>query len=481
MAPISLNNPQSLVIEFSQAGATETQAYFSFGFAPEQPALGEPGKNTGDILLIKNGASNMVQVSLGTKTKCTTETFRKAGGLAGKWLMANPVATIRLSADVIRVYEISDALQAFLEGLRLGSYQYNSYKKVDQPVSITVQVADEGKPDETQVLINRVMVITDAVLLAREWAHEPANVINPVSLAESVEIIAEQAGLKCLILDDQDLEALKAGAILAVGRGSKNPPRMIILEYSHNDVPPGAKPVVLVGKAITFDTGGYSLKGVENIQGMKYDKCGGISVLSILYAASQLHINTPLIGVIAAAENMVSSDAYRPDDIITSLSGKTIEIISTDAEGRLVLADALTYTQRIFQPRAIIDIATLTGGVVTALGRVRAGIMGNNQELIDSLIRAGDETMERLWQLPLDDDYFPQTKGEDADLKNSGGREGQSIMGGIFLKQFVDNAIPWAHLDIAGVADMPKDGPYQPKGATGFGVRLLLKYLEKAT
>ena len=478
MAPISLNIPQSLVIEFSQTGTNDTHAYFSFGFAPAQPAMGEPGKTPGEILLIKYGASNMVQVSLGPKDKCTTETFRKAGGLAGKWLMSNPVPLIILSTSAFNEFDTPFALQAFLEGLRLGSYQYHAHKKVDQVPSVIVQVVDERTPDATLLLVNRVMVITEAVLLARQWAHEPANVINPVTLAEGAEIVAERAGLKCLILDDQDLEALKAGAILAVGRGSKTPPRMIILEYSRSDIPAGTKPIVLVGKAITFDSGGYSLKGVENIQGMKYDKCGGVSVLSIMYAASQLHINTPIIGVIAAAENMISSEAYRPDDIITSLAGKTIEIISTDAEGRLVLADALTYTQRIFQPRAIIDMATLTGGVVTALGRVRAGVMGNNQDLINALIQAGDNTMERLWQLPLDDEYFPQTKGDDADLKNSGGREGQSIMGGIFLKQFVDNAVPWAHIDIAGVADMPKDGPYQPKGATGFGVRLLLNYLE---
>lgn len=478
MTPINLTIPQNLVIEFNKDSSNLPPVSFRFGFAPGQPSLGEPGKNAGDILLIKENGVSVLQVSLGAREKCSSETFRKAGGLVGKWLRNNPVTNIHLSGDIVREVLIPDALPAFLEGLRLGSYQYIARKKADPPQTITVTVTDAGEPDATENMINKVMVVTDAVLMSREWAHEPANVINPVTLAESADIIAQQSGLKCLILDDQDLEALQAGAILAVGRGSKTPPRMIILEYSGNDSPPGAKPIVLVGKAITFDTGGYSLKGVDNIQGMKYDKSGGVSVLSILYAASQLRIRTPLIGIIAAAENMISSDSYRPDDILTSLSGKTIEIVSTDAEGRLVLADALTYTQRIFRPRAIVDIATLTGGVVVALGRLRAGIMGNNQDLIDALIDAGDKTMERLWQLPLDDDYFPQTKGDDADLKNSGGREGSSIMGGIFLKQFVDDSVPWAHLDIAGVADSPKDAPYAPKGATGFGVRLLLKYLE---
>jgi leucyl aminopeptidase len=181
--------------------------------------------------------------------------------------------------------------------------------------------------------------------------------------------------------------------------------------------------------------------------------------------------------VIAAAENMVSQFAYRPDDIITTLSKKTVEIVSTDAEGRLVLADALTYAQQHYQPKEIIDLATLTGGVVVALGRVRAGLMTNRSDLANALIASGERTWERLWQLPLDDEYLQATKGDDADLKNSGGREGHAILGGIFLKQFVDDSIPWAHLDIAGLADSPKDLPYSPKGATGFGVRLLIDYL----
>ncbi len=238
-------------------------------------------------------------------------------------------------------------------------------------------------------------------------------------------------------------------------------------------------PTVLVGKAITFDTGGYSIKGKDGIVGMKYDKCGGVTVLAALQAAAALKLPAPLVGIIAAAENMVSAQAYRPDDIITSLSGKTIEIVSTDAEGRLVLADALTYAQQNYQPRAIIDLATLTGGVVMALGRARAGLMSNNDELAMALYQAGEDTGERLWRLPLDEAFSQAMQGEDADLRNSGGREGHAILGGAFLQAFVADDQPWAHLDIAGMADTPKDLPYAPKGATGFGVRLLIDYLEK--
>jgi leucyl aminopeptidase len=236
--------------------------------------------------------------------------------------------------------------------------------------------------------------------------------------------------------------------------------------------------VVLVGKAITFDTGGYSIKNTEGIVGMKYDKCGGVDVLATLQAVAALQLDIPVVGIISAAENMISGDAYRPDDIITTLSGKTVEIISTDAEGRLVLADALTYAQRTYQPQAIIDLATLTGGVVTALGRVRAGLMSNNDDLASDLFSAGEQTGERLWRLPLDEEYSKAMKGEDADLKNSGGREGHAILGGAFLKAFVADDVPWAHLDIAGVAETNKELPYSPKGATGFGIRLLLQFLE---
>ena len=210
---------------------------------------------------------------------------------------------------------------------------------------------------------------------------------------------------------------------------------------------------------------------------MKYDKSGGMSVIATLVAAARLGLATPLVGVIAAAENMVSSAAYRPDDILIALNGKSIEVISTDAEGRLVLADALTYTERTFQPRAMIDIATLTGAVVVALGTNRAGMLSTNDDLSNALFTAGEKSFERLWRLPLDEEYFDQIKGTDSDIKNSGGRKAGTIIGGMFLKQFVTDATPWAHLDIAGMMDTDKDLPYCPKGGMGFGVRLFIEYL----
>jgi leucyl aminopeptidase len=473
MPPQFIRIPPAIDLQPNPKGSPSSSNSLSFNFPPDQPVLGQPGKTAGDVVLTRGNHKNKVEISLGPRDKCNPETFRKAGGLVGKWLCAHPAEHFDLNAPDIDLLGIPGGCQAFLEGLRLGSYTFQKYKKVDhplQPIVVHVSGADE--------LVLRVQTVTDAVLLARDWAHEPANVINPVSLAERAAALAESAGLTCRVLTEIDLEALGAGAILAVGRGSQTPPRLIILEYAGNPNSADEKPVVLVGKALTFDTGGYSIKDTANIQGMKYDKCGGIAVMATMMAAAQLKLRQPIIGIISAAENMISSTSYRPDDIITTLSGKTVEIVSTDAEGRLVLADALTYAQQTCTPRLIIDLATLTGGVVVALGRIRAGIMGNDAGLINTLISVGDRTNERLWQLPLDDEYLQATKGDDADLKNSGGREGSAIMGGIFLKQFVSAEIPWAHLDIAGMADTPKDTPYAPKGATGFGIRLLVDFLD---
>jgi len=250
-----------------------------------------------------------------------------------------------------------------------------------------------------------------------------------------------------------------------------------VLEYA-GQAPAGTAPVVLVGKAITFDTGGYSIKTSDGILGMKYDKSGGVAVMATLIAAASLKLAQPLVGIIPAAENMISGGSYHPDDILVSMSGKTIEIVSTDAEGRLILADALTYAQRNYKPKALIDIATLTGGVVVALGHVRAAILSNDDELYQALFTAGETTHERLWRLPLDEDYKELIKSQDADMKNSGPREASTIMGATFLKQFVEEGVIWAHLDVAGMADINAPLPYYAKGSTAFGVRLFIEYLK---
>lgn len=457
------------------------------GLYDDQPTLTTPGKDVGDLrLFLPSDEAQPIQalLSLGEKEKVCSEILRRAGGILVKWLEKNNITVAGIEFDGVRDLSIPslEAFTAFIEGLYLGAFQFTKHKsaKNERPIlQIDWLLSDEDKElnDSLVLAIGKVKNLTGAINLSRSWAHEPPNVINPITLAERLGQLASKEGLRFTVLDHRQLAEIGANAILSVGKGSQTPSRLIILEYVGQD--PTAKPVVLVGKAITFDTGGYSTKDPQGMVGMKYDKSGGMTVIATLIAAARLGLKTPLVGIVAAAENMISGEAYRPNDILVTLSGKTVEVISADAEGRLVLCDALTYAQQNYSPGALIDLATLTGGVVVALGKLRAGIMGNDPGLIQELIQAGERTHERLWQLPLDNEYFELIKGDDSDFKNSGAREAHATIGAIFLKQFVADEIPWAHLDIAGTANTDKDLPYCQKGATGFGVRLLVDYLER--
>lgn len=442
------------------------------------PEPGKPGKEIGDAVLLEKDGRRSLLISLGLEEKLKAESFRKAGGAAARWLSKNHVSKAGVDVRELLSYQVENSLQAFSEGLLLGSFRFVRHKSENTDFSETkVELLLDNDTSDVEDRLHRVETAARAVNLAREWAHEPPNVINPVTLSERAADLANRLGLGCRIYDEKQLAEMGAEAILSVGKGSRTPSRLIVLEYPGKGEEPGS-PVILVGKAITFDTGGYTIKDKAGMTGMKYDKCGGMAVIAIMQAAAELGLCTPMVGIVAAAENMISAESYRPDDIIKTLSGKTIEIVSADAEGRVVLCDALTYAQQNYQPRAIIDLATLTGGVVVALGKIRAGIMSNNQELVSQLFASGERVNEKIWQLPLDDEYFELIKGDDSDFRNSGARDAHTIIGGIFLKQFISDQIPWAHIDIAGVATTDKDQPYNPKGATGFGVRLILDYLE---
>jgi leucyl aminopeptidase len=472
---------QTISINIIAPNEFQDGVLLSFQPAVEQAGLTTPGKEAGDIRLTDTGADKRparAAVSLGPRDKIDAEAVRRAGASIIQFLIKNRVSQAGIDLSSLVGLDLLQGTSALCEGLLLGAFRFDRYKSLsDEQVKPHLSLLAMENIQALKQTLERASIVAGAVNMAREWAHEPPNVINPVTLAEKVQALAAEAGLKCTVLDDEQLEKMGAGAILAVGKGSRTPSRLIILEY------PGASagstaPVSLVGKCITFDTGGYSLKSQDNMLGMKYDKSGGMDVAAVLLAASRLGIKTPLVGVIAAAENMVSGKSYRPNDIIKTLSGKTVEVISADAEGRMVLCDALTYTQQTYHPRLMVDLATLTGGVVVALGHLRAGVLSNDKALSDALIAAGERTHELLWPLPLDDEYFELIKGDDSDMKNSGARLAAATQGGIFLKQFVASDLPWAHLDIAGTADSEKDLPYSPKGATGFGVRLLIDYLQ---
>jgi leucyl aminopeptidase len=446
--------------------------------ATQNPENQQPGKKVGDLLLT-SGTPDKLLVSLGLEDKLKPNNIRKAGGVLSRWLIQQQVTNIGIQATAFDDFHIENGLNAFCEGLLLGAFQFSRHKsKNNENPPIDIHLLTTGENAKISQLVSQVNAIMRGVNLAREWSHEPPNVINPVTLAEQAHKLAAETGLKCTVFGESELTEMGAGAILSVGLGSKTPSQMIVLEHAGHGARATEPPVVIAGKAITFDTGGYSLKSPQGMLGMKFDKCGGMDVFGIMQAVAKLNLPVRVIGIVAAAENMISSYAYRPNDIIKSLSGKTIEIISTDAEGRMVLCDALTYASTALQPRAIIDLATLTGGVVVALGKVRAGLMSTDDALAEDLASAGARVDERVWRFPLDDEYYELIKGSDSDLRNSAGKPmASSIVGGTFLKQFVLNEVPWAHIDIAGMATIEK-GPSGGQEATGFGVRLILDYLQ---
>lgn len=461
-----------LTIHLAQPSTFSDGLRARFQVAPPapRPALADPEAWN----VSHDPASQVVTIFIRSNEGMTLESVRRAASLLVRWLAYNRIEAVGIELTESGLTS-PENVAALAEGMLLGDYRFETYLSNASPSSINVTLLTEKTAVYEQVL-HRTTIVCEAVNLARTWTNEPANVINPVTLAERAQNLAAEYGLTCTILDDKQLREMGAGAILAVGQGSNTPSRLIILQHAGKKQ---EKPIALVGKSLTFDTGGYSLKGSEAMLGMNIDKAGAMAVFATLIAAARLKLKTPVVGVLAAAENMISAYAYRPNDIIKTLSGKTVEVLNTDAEGRLVLADALTYAQRQFAPRVLIDLATLTGGVVTALGSVRAGMFTTDDELAEALFQSGERAYERLWRLPLDPEYADLVRGDKADLVNTGmpGRKASPIVGAIFLKQFVDNGQPWAHLDIAGVADTEKRMPYCPKGATGFGVRLLIDYL----
>jgi leucyl aminopeptidase len=460
----------TLIVEFMSVSEEAFPAFLSKDVGAI--SVVEKERDNGDDVLRR------VRVSLGAIKHINLDKIRRAGGAVSRWLAKHEAKSVGIDMKTIDDLQIEGARGALCEGLLLGDFRFDRYQSSvpDRPAVEASLLADDGGDDLAKTAAD-ASAIVDAVNLAREWAHEPPNVLNPATLAEWAQQMASESDLQCKVLNDQELKELGAEAILAVGGGSSVPPRLIILEWPGKPKRSDGKPVILVGKAITFDTGGYTIKTRAGLIGSKFDKCGGAAVIGILKAVAALAIEQPVVGIIAAAENAISKGAYRPNDIITTLSGKTVEVISTDAEGRLILADALAYAQQNYKPSALIDIATLTGGVVTALGTVRAGLMSNDDGLAQALLDAGQRTHERLWRLPLDDDYFKQIKGSDSDIKNSGGLLATPVIGGVFLKQFVEEGVPWAHVDIAGVATTGRGQPGISRKATGFGVRLIVDYL----
>lgn len=433
------------------------------------------------------GLPRVYILGLGDREKFTAEAVRIASAKLTRAAYAAKITAIelRLDATVDRSkLSLEDLGRAIGDGAAVANFEFDSFKGSSKVVGKPIDLALVAQA-ATRRGIELGLRVGDSVNLARTLAATPPNVANPAYLVNEAKRIAKKTGLRCTILDAAKAKSLGMGGLIAVGAAGSTPPAMIILEHKPARARNTKGPILLVGKAVTFDTGGYSIKPADGMDKMKYDKCGGMAVLGAMHAVASLKLPIHVVGIVPAAENMIAANAYRPGDIVTFCNGVTSEITNTDAEGRLILADALAYGTRTYKPAAVIDLATLTGGVVVALGPYCAGCFCSNTKFRSHLFDASDHSGERLWHLPLWDEHRAQIKATHGDILNSAGRDAHPIQGAAFLSHFIEPdgktklpTTPWAHLDIAGVADVKKETPPYAIGPTGFGVRLLVRAIE---
>lgn len=410
-------------------------------------------------------------VGCGEGKECTPANFRKAAGAAVRVLQKQKATTAIVAVPLLLNPTRAHYLQAIAEGLYLGAYTFNECKGENKPATlcklqITSAVENGG------AVLAQAEAIAQGVTLTRNLVNRPGNWVNPVVMAEEARKVAEAYGLEIEVLDEKDMVAKGMNAILAVGQGSKNPPRMITLKYNGaGDAPYTA----FVGKGITFDSGGISIKPGENMGEMKDDMAGAGAVLGAVQAIAQMKLPCNILAVLSCAENMPGGNAQRPGDVVKAANGKTIEVVNTDAEGRMVLADAVWYACEQGATR-VIDIATLTGAVIIALGNETSGIITNTDALADAIKDAGKKAGEAFWQLPSLPECKEAIKSDVADLLNSAGRAGGCITGGLFIGEFIKEGVEWAHLDIGGTSTASKTSGFKVKGGTGFGAMTLIRY-----
>ena len=422
-------------------------------------------------------AKRVLLTGLGKREEFDIEKWRGASAKAGQFIRDSGIKQFVFPIRKFDAFSEEALAESFVTGLLLGVYQFNEYKTIERN---KIKEIDEGiilgETDLEVELIDGGLrtgrIISEAVCLARNLINGPSNKVTPTVLADRAQQIAKVHVMECKVLEVTEAESVGMGAFAAVARGSQEPAKFITLEYNKGKE---LETIALVGKGITFDSGGISLKPSEKMERMKDDMSGAAAVLAIIQAASELQLPFHLVGIIPATENLPDGKAYKPGDILKTLSGQTVEVISTDAEGRLILSDALTYSLR-YQPRAVIDLATLTGAIVIALGDYVMGLFGNDESLLKRVEEASGKTGEKAWRMPLWDEYFENLKSDVADFRNVGTRSGGAIIGAIFLSKFVGKT-PWVHLDIAGPASIEKERPYIPRGGTGAGIRLVLQLL----
>jgi len=414
---------------------------------------------------------------LGKKNRLTSDVIRDVTGNITKKIHELGIREFSIIIPDKIAIRNEQVISSIVEGANLSLYDFDLFKK---------EKSDKKEPDLTlftsdkdaQKIIKNSITISDAVKFTRDVANLPPNECPPIKLGEIAKKISNQNKMKCTVFSKNEIKSKGLGGVTAVGQGSKNEPRFIILEYRNGKKE--QKPILLVGKAVTFDTGGISLKPGEKMDEMKFDKCGGCTVLGVMKAISELKLEINVVAIIPSVENMPGGESYRPGDIIKLFNGKTAEILNTDAEGRLILADGLAYGIKHYQPSSVMDFATLTGACIVALGTNVAGIVSNNSKLTSKVMSSSTKTSEEVWELPLNDDYMDMVKSKVADIRNIGmGRAAGTITAAAFLANSVGN-VPWVHFDIAGTAwiqPSTKNKSYNANGATGFGVRLVVDYL----
>ncbi len=447
------------------------------------PALMEKIKKIIDVEKFKGKKDKLLKIPLGDRLKsvyiigagekeyANEEVMRRIAALISSNIKKDGYAKALVIFDPETVYD-----KAITEGLILGIYSFDKYKTKKESKMEDIEEINLYNADDKNIKLGRLFA--EAQIFTRDLVNEPGNVINPLTLSEIARNLAKDKGLICKIYDEKEIQDMGMLALYSVGKGSSTPPRLIHLTYK----PPNPrKRIVFVGKGLTFDSGGLNIKPGDYMRTMKMDKSGACAVLGIMKAVADLKPDIEIHGLIGAAENMPGGNAYRPDDIIRAKNGKTIEIDNTDAEGRVTLADVLSYASEI-EPDEIIDMATLTGACMVALGEYTAGLFSNNDDLAKSIELSSKRTGERVWRLPLDDERLrKKIKSSVADVVNSGGRYGGAITAAMFLEEFIKEGIKWVHLDIAGPAYSKEEFYYYQKGATGFGVRLCLDYILNST
>lgn len=450
------------------------------------------GKNGQSLLLYPDSsgskgslaAQRLLLVGIG-KTKDIQrsellEALRISGGVIAQTALKTKTTDIMVALpDYLETVPVNGAEQ-IVEGILLGDYQFLKYKKSEKPEESfpgikKITLVSKKNTSGVRSAAKRAQYVSEAALSARDMANEPGNKWTPQSFADYAKQIARQSSLKCKILNEEDMKKAGMGGILAVSQGSAVPPKLVILEHVPERY---SKTILLVGKGLTFDSGGISIKPALGMQEMKYDMCGGAAVLSAMQALAIEKPGVRVVAIVPSSENLSGSRAIKPGDVIIHHNGITSEVVNTDAEGRLILADALSYGIKRFKPDCVVDLATLTGAVIISLGHHRTGMMCNNDRLAEKLIESGSLCGEPLWRLPLGEEYSKQIESEVADIKNVGGKEGGSITAAAYLEKFVGDT-PWAHLDIAGTAwDFTKK-TYIPKGPSGTGVRTLIDFIRK--